>query len=111
MVYSLAADSKKPGHWAPALRPPRYVRRQVDRWLRGLVEGAGEAFLHRRDGLGRDLLRVIGKLLGLRGDGVELRAHIAGVELDYLGIGLRGQQFAEQVVSGVAVGAGGFDQL
>jgi len=61
----------------------------------GSLLEATDAFLDRLDGLGRHLLRVLGKLLRLRGHGVELRAQISGGALDHLGMGLCGQQFAE----------------
>src|SRR4051812_37617040 len=43
-----------------------------------LLEGAGDAFLDRLDGLGRDLLGQRSELLALRAEGVELLAHMRG---------------------------------
>src|SRR5947209_15850358 len=76
-----------------------------------LLEGAGDAFLDRLDGLGRDLLGQRGELLALRAESVELLAYMRGRKFDGLRQRLHGHELGRKIERGVAVGARHLDHL
>src|SRR5690242_21530409 len=95
---------KGPGVWPGPLKSARSA-------LLGDFAERGEALLHRLRRRGGGLLRQFGEFLRLRGEALELRAHIRRALLDDFRIRLRGQQFAVEIEGSVGVGARIVDQL
>src|SRR5262249_8992679 len=99
---------RRPGLWSGPRNTSRRLKREISS---DLAQRAVEALLDRLGGLGRHLLRVLGKLLGLRREGIKLFSPKGAVELDPLRIRFGIHELAHQIESRVAVGARGLDQL